>query len=361
MTTLVTGANGLIGAHVVRALLGEGRVVRALTRAAGDRSSLDGLAVETVTGDVLDAGTVRAAAGGCEVVIHTAVPFAYTGQVDDDVGRVAVEGTANVLRAAWSAGARRVVVTSSSIVFGGREAPVNVDESAGLIDPAGHPGYVVAKVRQDAAALQLAAALDLDVVLVCPTMSMGPFGSRLTPSNAVIVQYLADPLRLTYPGGINVVDVADVGRGHVLAADAGRPGAHYLLGGQDLTFAQVHAIIAELAGVAPPRFALTRASAYLAATAEEQRARLGRRRPLTTRDQAVMAGRFYWYDSSRAVAELGYRSRPAREALARAIAWLAASPHVTREMRAAMHLHADVVAARRQLAADESRLRVRVA
>lgn len=349
MTTLVTGANGLVGAHVVAALLTAGHDVRAFTRPTADPGALASLPVDHREGDVLDLDAVRAAAAGCELIVHTAVPFAYAGQADDDPGRVATEGTTNVLHAARATGVRRLVVTSSSVVLGYRTRPEVIDESAGLASPLGQPGYVAAKIRQDAATLSRAEELGLEAVLACPTMAVGAGGTRLGPSNAIVVQYLADPLRSTLPGGINVVAVEDVALGHVLLAEAGRAGQRYLLGGQNLTWRQVHDLVADLTGVAPPRWTATHTAAFLGAAAEELRARLERRPPLATRDQATMVGRYYWYAHDRAAA-LGYAPMPARDALARAVAWLATSRHVTREQRTAMHLHPDVFAARRAVA-----------
>ena len=355
MRALVTGANGLIGCHVVRALLGDGYAVRAFVRPTADLVSLDGLPCELHHGDVLDAAAVRDAVAGCDLVFHAAVPFAYAGQVRDPVERIASVGTSNVLHAAKAKGVPRVVVTSSSVVFGYRMSPEVIDESAGL-SGGDSSGYVAAKLRQDEATVRLATDLGVDVVLVCPTMSVGPFAPRLGPSNAIIVQYAADPLHMTYPGGVNIAAAEDVAAGHVLAGEFGRPGRRYLLGGENLTWPDIHHTVAELCGLPSPQLTIGHTQAYLAAAAEELRAKLERRPPLTTREQAQMVGRYYWYDHSDA-AELGYAPRPAREALAGAVAWLAASPHISREVRTTMHLHADAYAARRATAARERTLR----
>lgn len=355
MRALVTGANGLIGANVVRALLAGGYQARALVRETSDLACLDGLACEIRHGDVLVEGTIRDAARGCDYIFHTAVPFAYAGQVGDDVLRTATEGTSNVLYAAKATGVPRVVVTSSSIVFGYRSNPEVVPETTEVTEAGTDSGYAVAKVRQDIATIDLGRRLGVEVVLPCPTMSVGPFGTRLSASNGIIVQYLADPLRMTYPGGINVAAVQDVAAGHVLLAEFGRPFERYVLGGENLTWTQVHETIADLAGVPAPQMTINHTAAYLAATAEETRARIERRAALTTREQAKMVGRYYWYEQVKA-ADLGFTSRPARDAIAGAVASLAAGPHVSREVRATMHLHADTYAARRATRRNELNL-----
>ena len=176
-------------------------------------------------------------------------------------------------------------------------------------------------------------------------MSVGPHGASLGPSNGLVTSYLADPLRLTWAGGCNIASVADVAAGHLLLAERGAPGQRYVLGGENLEWREIHALIADLAGVEPPRAAASAVACYSLAVAEEARARLTGRAPLATRAEARMVGRYYWYSHARAAA-LGYSPRPARQALAEAIAWLAASPHVSREARAGMRLSREVHAAR---------------
>jgi dihydroflavonol-4-reductase len=158
MKALVTGATGLLGAHIVRALVEEGHRVRALTRASSDLSGLDGLPFDRVIGDVLDAESLHRAADGCDVLFHAATPFTYWGEHVDHLEATAVQGTRHALDAAAAAGLRKVVLTSSSVVLGYRDEPAVLDETAAISDDAGHPPYVVAKIRQDLAALEQARA-----------------------------------------------------------------------------------------------------------------------------------------------------------------------------------------------------------
>jgi dihydroflavonol-4-reductase len=224
-------------------------------------------------------------------------------------------------------------------------------------DEAAEPAYVTAKLRQEREAFARAAELYLELVAVCPTMSVGPYVTHLGPSNAVVVSYLHDPFRMTYPGGCNIVSVADVARGHLLCATRGVSRERYVLGGENLEWPAIHAMISELAGVTGPLVNARHAACYAAAMGEEILARLAGRPPLTTRIQAKMVGRYYWY-SSRKASAIGYAPRPARRALAEAIGWLAASRHVSREMRAGLLLSREVYEARRDLAQDEEKIKI---
>jgi dihydroflavonol-4-reductase len=347
MKALVTGANGLVGANLVRELLADGHQVRAFVRASSDLRSLAGLAVEFVYGDVLEPDSVVAAARGCDVLFHTAAVFAYWGMTAKELERIAVDGTLNVLHAAHRAGVPRMVFTSSSVVLGSSARPLARDESFELDDQESAP-YVIAKALQERAAFVRAAELGVELIAVLPTMSMGPHGYRLGPSNGVIVSYLNDPFKSTFPGGCNVVSVRDVARGHILAAEHGTPGERYVLGSENLEWQEIHRMISELSGVSGPHWHANHTTSFLAASVHELAARVTRTSPLTTRTQARMVGRYFWYRHSRAAA-LGYNPRPARQALAEAISWMAASEHISRQTRSTMWLSHEVYQARRAM------------
>jgi len=360
MRALVTGANGLIGANLIRELLRRGEAVTGLVRAGSDISAIAELPIQLVVGDVLDPASLPAAVEGQDVVFHTAVAFSYWGHDPAEMARTATDGSRNVLAAAAAADVRRVVMTSSSVTLGASYKPEIRDEDSRAEDDPGESAYVLAKIAQERAAAGAARELGVEIVFACPTMSLGPFGAGLGPSNGLVTSYIADPLRLTWAGGCNIAAAQDVAAGHVLLAERGEAGARYVLGGDNLAWRDIHGLIAELTGVPAPRAQASAVACYGVAVAEETRARLTGKAPLATRAQARMVGRYYWYSHARAAA-LGYRPRPARAALAEAIAWLSASPHVSRESRAGMRLSREVHDARLARLAGERRLLERFA
>lgn len=340
MKALVTGATGLIGAHIVRALIDDGHTVRALAR---NEARCDAtLPVEWAMADLLDpSANLEAACTGCDTVFHTAAHFAYTGVAITDLHDTAVTGTERLLQACSRAGARHIVVTSSSVVFGYSNRADELDETAVPGSGDSESPYVRAKIAQHRLGLELSAQLNLDVRFACPTMTLGPTSARLGPSNGLVASYLADPFACTFPGGCNLVSAGDVARGHLLIAHQGARGESYLLGSQNMTWREIHTAIAELAGTAPPRVTLNHSLAFLAASADELRSAIHGRAALSTREQAQMVGRYYWYTHAKAAA-LGYAPAPAREALIETISWLAASRHISRETRINMHLSPDI-------------------
>ncbi|MDH5575334.1 MAG: NAD-dependent epimerase/dehydratase family protein [Nitrospirota bacterium] len=344
MKALVTGANGLIGANLVRELLDAGYGVRAFVRQTSDVRSLENLPIEFAHGDVLNVESLGAAMQGCDIVFHTAAVFSYWGISLSSLEQLAVEGTTNIIEVAHQAGIRRVVFTSSSVVFGSSNRPLVRNETHHLDDQDSAP-YVLAKALQEGAAFDSAEKLGVELVAVCPTMTVGPYGYRLGPSNGLIVSYLMDGLRTTYPGGCNIVSAEDVAKGHRLAAENGLPGERYLLGSENLKWQTIHQMISELCGLSGPHWEANHTLSFLAAMGHELASRVTGTPPLVTRTQAGMVGRYYWYDHTKA-AELGYRPAPARQALAKAIAWLSASPHISRQLRTSLRLSREVFQAK---------------
>jgi len=343
MKIAVTGATGLVGGQVVRAALAEGHEVTAVVRSTGT-TQLSGLDIRQVRAGLEDVKRLGLALEGVEGLIHCAAVYAFGSDRAAEVGRVNADGTRSVIEAAARAGVRRVVVTTSSVTRGSSESPSARDESAQLgQEPS--PPYYASKVAQEEVALTTAEAYGVSVVLALPTVVMGgPFG-RLAPSNAIVLRYLLDPTRSTYPGGCNVVDVRDVAGGHLLLLEHGEAGQRYLLGGQDLTWRMLHTQVAELAGLPGPYAEVPAPVAWVASAAAEGWAKLTGGSPLSTREEALTVGRYYWYSGARAAA-LGYAPRPAREALAASLAWLVISEHVPRFVREGLRLAPEVRAAR---------------
>lgn len=324
---LVTGGTGIVGANTVRALLDAEHKVRVMVRPESDRRGLQDLPVEMVEGDVLDAPSVAEAMRGCYWVFHCAASFTYGKLNESAQTELAVQGTINVIRAAKSAGVRRVVVTSSSVTMGSSSTRRVQNEDSVFLE-AQPSAYTLSKVRQELAAFEVGSKLGVEVIAVCPTLVMGEYDYRLGPSNGNLVNYLNDPMRCTFLGGCNVVTGHDVGRAHVTAARHGVAGSRYLAGGDNIDWKTLHRTVSELTGSFGPSVVLNHTAAYIAAAAIEAAARLGGRKPSATRDEAQMACRFYWYDSSR-LAALNWRATSSRQVLAEGVAWVLARGFVS--------------------------------
>ncbi len=289
MRVFVTGGGrGFLGGHVVRALEEAGREA----------------ACEFV--DVRDREGLALAVSGADAVCHVGALYSFTVP-DAELEAVNVGGTANVIEACRAAGVRRLVHTSSCATCGpvpGRRAT----EEDGPPDRELTVPYK--RTKLEAERLVLAAAAEgFDALCVNPTTPVGEGDEAPTPTGAMVRGVATGRFRASLRGaGLNLVDVRDVARGHVLALERGRAGERYLLGGSDVTLAEAFALIARAAGRRPPRLQLPYGAALLLA-----------RGGFVNRHEVTLARLPAWFSSEKAERELGYRASSIEPALERAV------------------------------------------
>ncbi|MDP7039467.1 MAG: NAD-dependent epimerase/dehydratase family protein [Myxococcota bacterium] len=323
---LVTGANGLLGGHLVRELLAQGHQVNALVRPTSDTQTLAGLDVERFYGDVRDRASFRKAADGCELIYHCAAVFSYWGYSLEEMQSTARQGSEVLVDVAQDAGVKRVVLTSSTAVLGGSPAPRLLDESARLsADEV--PDYFRSKVLQEEIALTQARLKKMDMVCTLPGIIVGPYDFRPSASLATITTYLQDPLKLTFHGGASLVHAQDVARGHILVAEKGSTYEGYILAAENFHWAEIHRQLSQAAGTWGPGFQLGKAMAVSSAGLMEFAAKTFNKTPMATRDLAQQVGSYFWY-SSQKTQGLGYHFRSLEETLVDTLAWLCVSKHL---------------------------------
>lgn len=306
---LVTGASGFVGSAVARALLARGYAVRALVRPTSPRRNLQGLPLEIVVGDLLDPPSLAAACAGCDGLIHVAADYRLWVPDPEAMARVNVDGTRAVLEAAQAAGIRRIVHTSSVATLDGptEDAPACLDH---MVGPYKRSKFLAEDI-----------AHALPAIIVNPSTPIGPGDLRPTPTGRIIVEAARGHMPAHVDTGLNVAHVDDVALGHVLALERGRPGQRYILGGDDISLADLLAKIARMVGRKPPRLRLPLAAVVPLALMAEGWGRITGREPFVTLDGVRMARRHMFFSSAKAERELGYRHRPAGSALADAVAW----------------------------------------
>ena len=323
--TLVTGATGFVGSAVARALVAHGHDVRVLTRPRSDRRNLAGLVAEEIEGDLTDAASLRRAVQGCRYVFHVAADYRIWVPDPDAMLAANVAGTVDLMRAAQAAGVERVVYCSSVAALGLRKDGVPADEATPVTEDAVVGIYKKSKYRAEQAVLAMVRDEGLHAVIVNPAAPVGPRDVKPTPTGRMIADAAAGRLPAYVDTGLNLVHVDDVAEGHVLALERGRIGERYILGNENLTLAQVFALVAEVAGRRPPRLKLNREMLWPLALGCEAAARLTGITPLVTRDHLRMARKTMFFSSDKARAELGFSPRPARQAVADAVAWFRAA------------------------------------
>jgi dihydroflavonol-4-reductase len=323
--TVVTGGTGFVGAAVVRLLVGAGHRVRVLARPGNDRRLLAGLPVETVDGDLADTTSLQRCLQGCHLLFHVAALYSFWAPDRRLFYQINVEGTRRLLQVAGEAAVGRVVYTSTVGALGipedGRpgteETPVSLADMVGDYKRSKFLAEEVARefVRQG-----------LCVVIVNPSTPVGPGDIKPTPTGQMIVDFLRGRMWAYPDTGLNLVDVNDVAAGHLLAAERGKPGERYILGGRNLTLQEIFQILGRVAGMRPPWVKVSPGAIMpLARLSEWVADHLTGRPPLAPVDAIRMAQKRMFFDPGKAVRELDMPQSPVEDALAGAVKWVRAN------------------------------------
>lgn len=318
--TLVTGATGFVGSAIARVLLEAGHRVRVLVRPASDRSNLDGLDVEIFEGDLVDPESLLHAAANTDWVFHAAADYRLWVPDPDALYHVNVTGTRAMLEAARLASVERVIYTSSVATLGinADRTPADEETPVSIDDMIGH--YKRSKFLAEAVAREAAEA-GQDVVIVNPSAPAGPRDIKPTPTGQVIVDAASGRMPAYVNTGLNIVHVDDVAAGHLLAAEQGVSGRRYILGCENMSLREICKTVADIAGVRGPLVRIPYSVVLPVAYAAQSLARLTGRPPVATVDGVRMSRKHMYFSAQRAMDELGFRPRPAHEALQEAVHW----------------------------------------
>jgi dihydroflavonol-4-reductase len=333
--TLVTGANGFLGARLVRRLVEQGKHVKAMVRAGADLSPLKDLPhdrVRIAMGDCRYQDRVFAALRACDELYHVAAAYSLNERSREQILADSVEGTIATLEAARRADVKKIVFTSSAVTLGSTDHPEIMDESH-TARAGEKPAYIEAKIRAEEIALERAVRGE-PIVVVNPAGVFGPGDHKPTPTGAQVVHYLNTSPSFKIPiipGGFGVVDVDDVAAGHIAAMEKGKVGERYILASENFDTRAFYQMLADITGLAEPGADIAFGQANLMATFEELRSWWSGKEPLLSR-KALMAYfcEYRFVSSDKAKRELGFSPRPAREALTRACHFFLDGQHVER-------------------------------
>jgi dihydroflavonol-4-reductase len=317
---LVTGGTGFLGSTLVPLLVSAGHRVRLLQRSAAPEA--EALGAEVARGSVQDQEAVRAALDGVEAVYHLAGRVDFDCQDPAALYALHVQGTRIVLEEAAAAGVKRVVLSSTS----GTIAAFREERTGTEADPyplrevAGWP-YYLSKIYQEKAALRIARDTGLPLVVLNPSLLLGPGDTRLS-STDVVWKFMKRRVPALPGGGLSLVDVRDAATAFSAALERGRPGERYLVAGANMSFRELFGRLERLSGVAAPRVSLpSRVNVAGVKLLEKISSWRGAEAPIDV--ASVEMGEHFWYcDSRKAEEELGFRSRDPQETLADTVRWL---------------------------------------
>lgn len=325
----ITGATGFVGGHVARAYADRGAELRLLTRKSSNLSILSGLSAEQVIGDLRQPESLRSALADCEALVHVAADYRLWVRNPNEMYEANVDGTRALLRIAREVGVSRVVYTSSVATMGFRSDGTIVDEDTpvSLTDMIGH--YKRSKFLAEQEAIRAAHAGQY-VMILNPTTPIGAGDVKPTPTGRIIVDFLNKKFPAYVDTGLNLVDVVEVARAHVIALDHGRPGERYILGGENLTLKQILDRMSSITGLPSPTMKVPHAVAMTFAFFDETiTGRLLGKEPRATVEAVRMGRKMMFASSAKAERELGFQVMPVYQALRSAIDWFTTNGYVT--------------------------------
>jgi len=321
MNVFVTGGTGFVGSHLVRVLLERGEQVRCLVRSSSRRDNLEGLDIEFVTGDLRDLDSLRQAVKGARVVYHCAADYRLWSKDPNEMYQSNVEGSNNLMQAAFDEGVERAVYTSTVGCLGLNDdgMPANEDTPVTIDDMIGH--YKRSKFLAEER-VRGWAARGLPVVIVNPSTPVGELDIKPTPTGKITVDFLRGKMFGYVDTGMNLIDVRDCAEGHVLAAEKGLVGERYILGGRNVTLKEIFDMLASVTDVRSPTLKVPHWIAETYARFENiWSINVARREPDVPLESVRMSRHKMWFDPSKAIRELGLPQSPVEGALERAVNW----------------------------------------
>ncbi len=321
MRCFVTGATGFLGSHVARQLLSQGADLRLLVRSTSRVDNIADLPAERAIGDLRDPQSLQNGMSGCEFVFHVAADYRLWARNGQELYDSNVEGTRNILAAARESGVRRVIYTSSVATMGFGNNGRLTDEKTPVTLANMIGDYKRSKFLAEQLVIE-AGRGGQNVVVVNPTTPIGERDIKPTPTGRIVVDFLKRKFPAYVDTGLNLVDVADCARGHLLAMEKAVPGERYILGGENLTLKQILDKLAAITGLPSPKVKLPYAVAYATGVVDTLiSGTMMRREPRVTLDSVRMGRKKMFITSAKAERELGWNPGPVDDALRRAVEW----------------------------------------
>ncbi|MBT7272964.1 MAG: NAD-dependent epimerase/dehydratase family protein [Nitrospina sp.] len=329
MKTLVTGSTGFLGSSVLRELINEGREVKALIRKGTSKKNITGLDVEIAYGDLRDMESIRSALNGCDILYHVAAYYSLWDRNKQLSHEINVKGTRNILRAAKEKDLKKIVYTSTVGCIGLNEDRTPATENTFFNKNTLSNDYKKSKYQAEQVALEFARG-GLPVVIVNPSTPVGPRDIKPTPTGKIILDFMNREMPAYIDTGLNLIDVKDCARGHILAELKGIPGDRYILGNQNMTLLEILITLEKITGLKAPRIKMPFWVALSAGWACEMVANhLTGKPPSIPLAGVKMAKYFMYFDSSKAVNKLGLAQNPVENALRKSVDWFKENNYLT--------------------------------
>ena len=330
MKTLVTGSTGFLGSAVLRELLDDGREVKVLIRKGANTANIDGLDVEIAYGDLRDSESLQSALNGCSTLYHAAAYYSLWDRDQQLIYEINVEGTRKILQASQKKGLEKIVYTSTVGCIGLNDDTTPATEKTFFNKNTLSNNYKKSKYQAEQVVLEFARS-GLPVVIVNPSTPVGPRDIKPTPTGKIILDFLNREMPAYLDTGLNLIDVKDCARGHILAEKKGISGERYILGNQDLSLFDILVMLETITGLKAPSikmpFWLALSAGWICEMVSNH---ITGKPPAVPLAGVKMAKYFMYFDSSKAVQKLGLPQNPVENALRQSVDWFKNNNYVTR-------------------------------
>ena len=329
MKTLVTGSTGFLGSAILRELLDDGREVKLLVRKDANTANIDGLDVEIAYGDLRDFESLQSALNGCNILYHTAAYYSLWDRDQKLIYDINLEGTRRILEASQKKDLEKIVYTSTVGCIGLNEDSTPANENTFFNKNTLSNHYKKSKYQAEQIALQFARN-GLPIVIVNPSTPVGPRDIKPTPTGKIILDFLNHKMPAYLDTGLNLIDVKDCARGHILAEKKGISGERYILGNQNMSLFDILITLEKITGLKAPRIQMPFWVALSAGWVCEMISNhLTGKPPAVPLAGVKMAKYFMYFDSSKAVQELGLEQSSIEKALTQSVNWFKENNYVT--------------------------------
>jgi dihydroflavonol-4-reductase len=329
MKTLLTGSTGFLGSAILRQLLEDGREVKVFIREKSDTTNIDGVDVEIAYGDLRDSDSLQSALSGCDVLYHTAAYYSLWNQDKRIIYDINVDGTRKILQAAQLQNIEKVVYTSTVGCVGLNKDTTPSNEGTPFNLNTLSNDYKKSKYQAEQVALEFARN-GLPVIIVNPSTPVGPRDIKPTPTGKIILDFLNREMPAYLETGLNLIDVDDCARGHILAEQKGVLGDRYILGNQNMSLFDILITLENITGLKAPRIKMPFWVALSAGWACEMISNnITGKPPAVPLAGVKMAKHHMYFDSSKAVKNLGLPQNLIENALRRSVDWFKDNNYLT--------------------------------
>ena len=322
MRVLLTGATGFVGSAILRQLIRRGDTVRTLVRSTSDQRNLRDIDCEVYLGDINDLDSIKTAISDCQVLFHVAADYRLWAPNPDEITKTNVLGTQNIVNAARTANIEKIIYTSSVATLGKNDngMPANENTPSYIENMIG--AYKRSKFIAEQHVQRMISEQSLPAIIVNPSAPVGPRDLKPTPTGRLIVKAAKGEIPAFINTGLNIVHVDDVAIGHIKALDKGKIGERYILGGENLPLENILRMVSEFYGNKAPRIRVPPNIVLPIAYLIQAWAKITKsHEPFITVNGVKMSRQKMYYTSDKAESELGYKFRPAKEAIKDALEW----------------------------------------